>query len=404
MVPLRRAPLKPVLLLSTVLRFRPAAHAALGAASCGLLLLGCFSGDVTIGAVCADASDCGPAQQCRHELCGRCGNGEHEAGELCYSDPVEVADAPAIAMFRIADLDRDGRDEVVVVDEAGTLRHLSAQGGVLGSRTITTPSPVTTLALGDGDGDGEGDIVAASGTLVTVLAADDQGDFSPIFGLDVGHVIAEATVVPRLEQAATLGFVDDVGALHVIDLVEGAVARHIDVGTQVHVGPAVDFDDDENLDLAVVDERQNRLAIVTGGSWDGFTRLDVGRGPTAVVAYDRDRDGRLDFMTLDRFGRTVTLVSAAADRGLRALDSLALGTAPIAATAFDADLDGEPDVFVGTDVGVEFWRGEAGRNPESVMFATGGVQSIGVGRFGPLPVLELVTLADGRLRRQAVNP
>lgn len=373
----------------------------LGAA---LAAVSCFSGDATVGAVCGEASDCGPGQQCRHELCGRCGNGSHESGELCYASPIAIDGAADVRSFHVADLDGNGRDELYVLDGAGALRRFAAPGRTLEAQDVALPEPATGFALGDADGDGRGDIVAFAGATITVLVAAEDGSFVAAAKLDAGHVLAEATVVPTREAEGALLFVDDQGSLFAMDLVDGAVAARIDVGTKVHVGPAVYFDDDEFVDVAFVDERQNRMGVVAGPRWDRLVRIDVGRGPTAVLGYDRDGDGRHDFLTLDRFGHTVTLVASSGEGDLRLLDSLAFATAPLAATAFDADFDGTPDVFVGTDATLEFWRGEIGRNPEGVTFDSGAIEAMAIAKFGAAPVFEILTLAGGVLSRRAVDP
>lgn len=374
------------------------------ALAAALAAVSCFSGDATVGAICGEASDCGPGQQCRHELCGRCGNGSHESGELCYADPIAIEGAGEVKSFRVADLDANGRDELFALDVDGRLRRFAAPGRTLEGQEVALPEPAAGFALGDADGDGRGDIVVFAGATITALIAGEDGTFAASTPLDAGHVVAEATVVPMREAPGALLFVDDQGSLFAMDLLDGAAAARIDVGTKVHVGPAVYFDDDEFLDIAIVDERQNRMGVVAGPSWDRFIRVDVGRGPTAVVGYDRDGDGRHDFLTLDRFGHTVTLVASSGEGDLRVLDSLAFATAPLAATAFDADFDRTPDVFVGTDASLEFWRGESGRNPEGVTFADGPVDAMAIAQFGAAPVFEILTLAGGVLRRRAVDP
>jgi len=382
------------------------------ARACALLSLpaapmACFSGDATIGSICAEARECGPDQQCRHELCGRCGNGLHEPFEVCYADAADAGAPPSVQRFRSGDLDRNARDEVVMLDSNGVLYHAPAVGGVLDPRLIAVvpvDAVVATFATGDVDGDSVAEIVAAIGMRVVVFTADAEGVFAPSFELDVGRVIAEMTVVPALEAMATIALVDEDGSLFVVDPVADAVPRAVEVGTAVHLGPAVYFDEDEIVDLAVVDERQNRMAVVRGGAWNSITRVDVGRGPFAVLAYDRDGDGQTDFLTLDRFGRTATLVAADGKGDLRVIDSLAFDTPPVAATAFDADFDGVVDVFVATADAIELWRGEGGRNPDSVLFAGTGASALGVGRFSAAPVLDLVALVDGELQRHEVVP
>ncbi|HTI33867.1 MAG TPA: VCBS repeat-containing protein [Miltoncostaea sp.] len=77
-------------------------------------------------------------------------------------DPIAVA---------AADLDDDGRDDLVTAAYSGQVRvHLSRAGGGFVTRpTVATPGVITDLGLGDFDGDGVTDIAVAGADRVRVL-------------------------------------------------------------------------------------------------------------------------------------------------------------------------------------------------------------------------------------------
>jgi hypothetical protein len=51
--------------------------------------LSCFDGFGTIGAVCESDFQCGLEQSCVNSVCGICGSGTIEPGELCFGQSSE---------------------------------------------------------------------------------------------------------------------------------------------------------------------------------------------------------------------------------------------------------------------------------------------------------------------------
>lgn len=373
-----------------------------------VLAIACFDGEATVGAICGDASDCGPKQSCRHELCGRCGDGEHLEREVCFSDRRALDDAGAVASLRVGDLDADHRDDVVVLAPDGTAAVLFADGGSFTRVALPSTIAATVLALGDVDGDGDGDVVLAGGVdLAIVLGA---GDRTFTAG---AQLLADADV----EELGVASLGDGVPARVLTKLDYGAVAWRDPVadamahaitgaGTDLHLGPSFDWNGDELGDIAVVDHRSYLLTILRGTS-DGFepaAQVEVGRGPVGVVAVDRNDDGHLDFLTRDAEGHSVTIVDGTKDLGLVPFDTLAFEREPAAIATIDADIDGTTDILVGTDERLELWRAIGGRYPEGVELSRGAALQLGVGRFRATPLFDVLVQHDVALARLVVTP
>jgi hypothetical protein len=378
-------------------------HRRIALVSASLLLGACFDGDATIGAVCSQASDCGPHQGCRHELCGRCGDGAHAEGELCFADEVAVADAPAVVSVRAVDLDRDGRDELLALTDEGGVSWLQPAGDTL-APMLVHPGPVTAVADGAILGDDGRDLVIAAGAGLVVLEQRD-GAFVGGATLALPLPVAEVAVVP-LAQGVALGWVDEAGSAWLQPLGAETPPQALAVGTAVHLGPVARFDDDEHVDVAVVDTRGNRVQLLHG---DGTTlvpgaTLTVGRGPVAAVQWDRTGDGRADLLTLDVTGRTVTMVDVGAGGTLSSPGALALAAAPTGAIAFDGDFDGVLDVFVGSVRGVTAWRAAGTEVLDAVHVDDRPLDALVLAHTRTLPLPTMVALRGSVLERIEVDP
>ncbi|MGH1343458.1 MAG: FG-GAP repeat domain-containing protein [Nannocystales bacterium] len=128
---------------------------------CSALLLtpaACFGGEGTLGAACERDGDCGAEQSCQREICGLCGDGVAQAGEVCLDGPQSSEAQPAGALFvALADVDGDGAADLVWPAPSGLAVAQRVDDGFAGAQE--RPFDVTALWSGDVDGDGVAELL-----------------------------------------------------------------------------------------------------------------------------------------------------------------------------------------------------------------------------------------------------
>ncbi len=192
------------------------------------------------------------------------------------------------ARLATADLNEDGRQDLLAAGDGSTLAVLSNEDGSFRFQQVGEIFTTHDLALGDFDKDGHVDLVTAASqgnaARVYLFRGDGLGGFSA------------AELVATLENDTYLW---DPASL-----------------------AAADLDGDGHLDLAVKVERDNTLALLRGlgdGTFAPDLRLPAGRLPRFVTTGDFDGDGVSDVATLQRASNDVRVWRGGPGRTTRAL-------------------------------------------------------------------------------------
>ncbi len=200
----------------------------------------------------------------------------------------------------------------------------------------------------DLDGDGHLDIVEAAGQSTGIIRVR-PGDGSGAFG------------VPRsvdiVQGAGPLAFadIDHDGKLDIVHVGTSSGGGGTDLpDAVVYAGKrdglvdmlATDLNDDANEEVLAINEDSDRLTIYVGDNLGGLTRqpdLLTGRAPRAVTVADLDGDGRLELITANRAGRSLSVFSGSIAAGYTHSEFPA-GNGVIDVEAGDLDDDGHVDL------------------------------------------------------------
>jgi hypothetical protein len=296
------------------------------------------------------------------------------------NDPVGLTASPALA-----DLDADGRSEIVIAGAAGELHAFTLSGTRAPGFPLHLGEPIGAPAIGDVDGDGAIDLSVAGTSRLFLLKADgkphtgwpiaaaaragsvaladaDGGDDLEIVlavrGEPIAIYKADGSMVLKAVSARELGADADASRLGASIVATGE--------------PSIaDFDADGTLDafafalpenaivgLAPEDEVE-RLAGVwslsTGAFAAAYPRRTDDPSPASAVAADVDGDHRPELITGD--GRYRLVAFTVNGRNPSHWPKLTGGTADGSPAAGDLDGDGNLDLVAATREGALFaWR------------------------------------------------
>jgi len=161
-----------------------------------------------------------------------------------------------------------------------------------------------------------------------------------------GLAIADLDGDGHLDVAVTDDATDRVGILF------GTGDGRLEAGPAPAVGAApaavaaADFDGDGILDLATADRLGGTVSVLLGlgGGFAAPAAYPVGSGPQAIVAADFDGDGIPDLATANGNGGDLAVLTGTGDGGFLPAVSHPVGAGPFSLTAADLDLDGDLDL------------------------------------------------------------
>lgn len=257
-------------------------------------------------------------------------------GPAVYQPAIHFDAGGAIDRLTVADLDEDGRPDVVAAGNDGALRLLIGAGnGTLrpAQRLAMAEQTVRGLAAVDMDGDGRRDVVVLTVSELRVLRGLGGGQF-------------DAAVAMRLAPDAATVSLSDGGGWEDPPGWPGATAVRSVAGGGLAI---TDLDFDGRRDLVVAAPGQRQLQVFKGhaGGILGPTQIvSAGATVTALFAEDVDRDGQIDICALDGGGAELRVFLGRTDGTLLPPVRFQTGMAGRAMGSIDLDGDRERDVLV----------------------------------------------------------
>ena len=323
-------------------------------------------------------------------------------GDGTLHAPYSYATGSAPVDLAIADLNNDNHlDIIVAAHGANSLSLLLGQSGFAFAGALDYPSAIdqpTTAAPGyvavaDLDADGKPDLVtpsSQSGGSLAILLGAGGGSFKPAFDSPAVGPVTFGLVLGDVTGDKILDAIVPVTASVSVKVLTGAAGGILGGGTLYATGAGphdlalADLDGDGHLDLIVADSATNTVSVLPNkgpsfGTFSSHTEFVAGAAPSFVVPADMNGDGHIDLVVsylgdggADKGGITV-LLGDGSFKFTAATMQPTKGGVPSGVAVADFNGDGVPDIASCNTVPV----GSAAIN---LMLASAG------GGFGIIPV------------------
>ena len=273
------------------------------------------------------------------------------------------------------------------------------------------------VAVGDFNGDGKQDlaVVNEGDNTITILLGNGSGGFTPAsggpvavgnnpYGVAVGDFNGDS-----IQDLAVPNFNDNT----VTVLLGNGAGGFTPSGNPIAVGASPtsvtvgDFNSDGILDLAVSNQNDSTVTILQGNGAGGFTApegtlITVGSQPVSVVALDFNGDGILDLAVANQGDHTVTVLSGIGNGLFTPITPVpTVGLGALSLVAGDFNGDGFPDLATSnlTSNTITLLLGDgsgAFHSSAATTFAVGTQpSSLAVGDFNGDSLLDLAVTNQG---------
>jgi hypothetical protein len=256
----------------------------------------------------------------------------------------------------IADLDRDGRPDLVTANHEGNSVSvlLGNGGGTFQARQdYATGSGPVSVAAGDLNGDGNPDIVTVNETDVSVLLGNGDGTVQAANDYPTGSM-PDAVAVGDLNGDGRPDIVTanlNGGSVSVLlGNGDGTFQVNHDYATAPYPGSVAvgDLNGDGRPDIVTANLYGDSVSALLGngdGTFQANHDYATGSGPNAVAVGDMNGDGRADVVTANLYGGSVSVLLANTDGTLQAKHDYATGDRySLSVAVGDLNADGRPDV------------------------------------------------------------
>lgn len=322
-------------------------------------------------------------------VCWGCGNASSFAPvnlplEGVVVETLQTGSSPLFV--HVADLNGDGRDDILASDRTGNRLQLLAQTSgstFVQPQEIALPASPAEARSADLDGDGKVDIAVAlrSSSQVGLLMGTGGGQFAPLQVLVPGAGPQGLRIVDLDQDGRFDLVVSNVGSNN-LSLFFGqpggfSAPLTLAAGTnpvQVEIG---DFNNDGRPDVAASNFGAGSVSLYLNLGSRNFatSTLTAGPGAFGLLATDLNRDGRDDLLVANEQGDSMTRFLQVDQGQLDGGSSFPVGVRPDLMVARDFTGDGFPEIFVtleGED-GVALLEGKFDGSQQRVqLFATDG--------------------------------
>ncbi|MGH7787555.1 MAG: FG-GAP repeat domain-containing protein [Candidatus Binatia bacterium] len=272
-----------------------------------------------------------------------------------FDAAVDIADPLGVGPLRLADLNRDGRLDVLAASieqpDVYVVMARADGSGFMPPASVEIAGPTMTIAVGDFDADGHPDFAApvAGAAGVSVRFGNGDGTFVAVptipvggspSGISVGHFNGD-----RLPDLAVGNTRQGSIALLFSNGDRSFAASTAETGTSPFFVSGGDVDADGHDDLiAAVGTGQMRLFYANG---DGTFGPAVNLGASGLAASLRDvtGDARPDVLIAKQVDNSVAIIPNAGNRAFGPSVTYPVGLRPVGIAAADFDADGRYDLL-----------------------------------------------------------